>query len=229
MNFSINPIQYKTFSKYTFRGKTTPQNGVQSVDLTNPNLKKAVFELENLNFSAEDIKQVQQMGVRLPFLNGKDAVDFMNANNIKIAFAQLDSPHIHAQYDDDKKLVLINNLYKDSSSKAEITAIAGATLHELGHAKDKDGYSSIQEEMDNLGMNALADRAFERKYGKLDCESLIVKDGTRVYANLFFDSDTSKHALISRLSQKYGSLPTGGIKHPPTKIALCAKNQRVNS
>src|SRR5574344_1453824 len=224
MNFSINPIQYKTFSKYTFPSKTTPQNGVQSVDLTNPNLKKAVFELENLNFSAEDIKQVQQMGVRLPFLNGKDAVDFMNANNTKIAFAQLDSPHIHAQYDDDKKLVLINNLYKDSSSKAEITAIAGAALHELGHAKDKDGLSSIQEEMDNLAMNALADRSFERKYGNLESDSLIVKDGTRAYANLFFDSDPQKRALIARLANKYGSLPAGGMKHPPSNIAVSAKS-----
>ncbi len=96
----------------------------------------------------------------------------------------------------------------------------------MGHAKDKDGTSSIQEEFDNLAMNALANRAFERKYGQLDSDSLIVKDGTKAYANLFFDSDPDKRALIARVNTKYGDLPAGGIKHPPSKIALSVKQSR---
>ena len=54
-------------------------------------------------------------------------------------------------------------------------------------------------------------------------DSLIVQDGVSVYERLFFDSDPEKKALIRRLQIKYGYLPAGDVKHPPSKLALKAK------
>src|SRR5574344_1200039 len=126
MSLSVLPIQYKCPIQYNFKGNTKVQSptNYQPINTTNPNLNKALNELENLTFSQDDIKYVQNMGVNLPFTDGKSAVNFMTENNIKVCFAPLSSPHIHAQYDDEQKLVKINNLYKDSSSLADITAIA---------------------------------------------------------------------------------------------------------
>src|SRR5574344_1600175 len=175
------------------------------LDTTNPNIIKACHELDNVEFSQDDIDYVKQMGIVLPFTRGKDAIAFMKANNIKVGFAPIESKQIYAQYDNEKNIIKVNSLYKDSSSLADITAISGAILHELGHAKDKDSQSSIQEEMENLPINALSFRAFKKEYGQLSKDSPI-SDVAQKYSKLFFDENPKKSALIARLADKYGNL-----------------------
>ena len=58
-----------------------------------------------------------------------------------------------------------------------------------------------------------------------DSNEPIINDGVSLYAKLFFDTDPSKNALINRIKEKYGDLPTGDRLHPPGKIARTAKKQ----
>jgi len=223
----------------TFASNQAVQNNTTPIDfsvLTAPvksllwikdnNLLNAINHLENLKFDESDVKQVQSMSVVLPFLSGQEAVKFIKDSNIRVKFAQLSSPSTHAQYDFDSNYILINNLYKDSKNPAEILAISEAILHEAGHAKDQDGASTVQEEIDCLALNALSHRVLSKKHPHIfeNQASPIIKEGVCVYADLFFDSDPSKAKLIQRLKLKYGHLPAGDFKHPPSGLAFRVKS-----
>ena len=84
---------------------------------------KAVNYLNDLEFDANDIKIVQAQGAILPFLSGKEAVNFITNSNIRIKFDTLSSPHIHAQYDFENNFIRINELYKNTQYPAEILAL----------------------------------------------------------------------------------------------------------
>lgn len=185
----------------------------------------ALNELKMLEFADEDIKYLRNMGVETPFKSGKDAVDLIEKQNIRIIYDETNESGVHAQYDFYKNLIVINNKYRKTDDFAVMLAIAEAILHETGHAKDKDGYSSVQEELDFLGMNAIAHRAFVKKYGDIfsDSKAPIIKDGVKVYAKLFFDPDPDKKALVKRITDKYGNLPAGDSMHPPGLIARIVK------
>lgn len=189
------------------------------------NLTMALNQLNNLKFDKKDVKYIQSLGVVLPFLSGKEAIRFIKDSRIDVKFADLDSEHIHAQYDYDNNCIKINAIYKNTKDAAVIFAISEAILHEAGHAKDKDSESTLQEEIDCLSMNALSHRILSKKYPNvfLNANSLIVQDGVCVYADLFFDNDPLKTKLVARLKQKYGNLPAGDFDHPPSIIALNAK------
>lgn len=193
--------------------------------IKDPILVKAINHLENLKFDNDDVKHVQSLGVILPFLSGKDAVEFINKSNTRIKFATLSSPSIHAQYDFESNFININDMYKNTQNPAEILAIASAILHETGHGKDKDAESSLQEELNCLAMNVLAHRAFSKKYPNIfaNSDALIIKDGTSLYSDLFFDNDSNHTNLIKRLNLKYGFLPAGDFNHPPSDIAIRSK------
>ena len=185
----------------------------------------ALSELDNIRFGENDLSYLKNMGVNPPYKSGFEAVEFIKKSNVRIAFAKTSSKHIHAQYDYEKNTIYINDLYKNSQDFPVILAISEAILHEAGHAKDNDGDSSIQEELDFLGMNAIAHRAFLKKYGDIFNESdeLIVKDGVNVYAELFFDPDPDKQKLVERMKTKYGYLQQGDTLHPASKLARTIK------
>ena len=184
-------------------------------------IQTALSEINDLVFSPEDMRYVKNMGIELPFHSGKECVDFIEKSNIRISFAKPYEKTIHAQYDFSKNAILINKKYKNTKDFPVILAIGEAILHEAGHAKDKDGKSSVQEELNFLGMNAIAHRAFIKKYGDLfsDSDAPIIKDGVSVYAKLFFEPDPEKKNLINRIRSKYGDVPSGDRLHPPGKIA----------
>ena len=190
-------------------------------------ISMALNELKSLEFAPEDITYLKNMGVNLPFKSGKEAVDYITKQNIRILYEPTSESGVHAQYDFYKNLIIINQKYKNTDDFPVILAIAEAILHETGHAKDNDAYSSIQEELDFLGMNAIAHRAFLKKYGDLfsDAKEPIIKDGVRLYAKLFFDPDPNKMALVNRISEKYGDLPSGDNVHPPGELARKIKKQ----
>lgn len=188
-------------------------------------IQAALAELRGLVFEPSDVRYLSNMGVHVPFKSGKEAVELIENNNIRIVFDKTNEKGIHAQYDFSKNLVVINEAYKDTKDFSVVLAVSEAILHEAGHAKDFDDDSSIQEELDFLGMNAVAHRAFLKKYGNLfsDSGAPIIKDGVSVYAQLFFEPDPEKQSLIMRLRTKYGDLPAGDRVHPPGKLARAIK------
>lgn len=188
------------------------------------NIMLALNELKQITFKPEEVAELQKMGVKIPFNSGDEAVKFLKESNVRIVFDEMDKD-IHAQYDFSKNFIKINKMYKNTLNTAEILAIAEAILHEAGHAKDKDDKSSLQEELNFLGTNALAHRDLQRRYPHMfrTSNALIVQDGVMVYEKLFFDSDPNKQALVKRMQLKYGYLPAGDVKHPPSPLALKAK------
>lgn len=192
-------------------------------------ISMALNELKTLEFAPEDISYLKNMGVNVPFKSGKEAVDYIKNQNIRIVYDPTSENGVHAQYDFYKNVVIINNKYKKTDDFPVILAIAEAILHETGHSKDNDGYSSIQEELDFLGMNAIAHRAFLKKYGDLfsDSKEPIIKDGVKLYAKLFFEPDPDKTALVNRIAEKYGDLPSGDNLHPPGELARKIKRKSL--
>ena len=193
---------------------------------TNPIIISALDELRKVKFDPQDVKYIEDMGLEVPFKSGEDAVNFIKQSNLRIAFMDTGADGIHAQYDFKENKIMLNKKYRNTSDTADVLALAEAILHESGHAKDNDSASSIQEELNNLGMGALAHRYFEKKYPSVfgSANTLIVNDGVNVYARIFFDNDPNKKALKERVQQKYGLLPVGDNIHKPSALAFEIKN-----
>ena len=182
-----NTNRWQNFSPSIYDANRINKISNNNHNVQNESIKIALKELAELQFSPHDIMYLKSIGIKTPFKSGKEAVDFIKEENIKITYDKTSEEGVHAQYDFNKNLIVINELYKDTNKLEVILAIAEAILHEAGHAKDKDEYSSIQEELDFLGMNAIAHRAFTRKYGDIFMEAKepIIKDGVSIYAKLF--------------------------------------------
>ena len=193
--------------------------------VTNPIITSALDELKKVKFDENDVKYLNDMGLEIPFKSGADAVNFIKNFNLRIGFDDTGAEGIHAQYDYKENKILLNKKYKNTSDTADVLALAEAILHESGHAKDNDGESSVQEELNNLGTGVLAHRFFEKKYPQIfdNANTLIVNDGVNIYAKLFFDEDIKKQALIKRVREKYGLLPAGDKLHNPSALANLIK------
>ena len=183
----------------------------------------AIDELNEITFADEDIKKLTNLGAKISFKNGKEAVNFVKSKNIQIGFDEVDNDGIHAQWSKNQNKIIINKKYKNTNNIAEILAIAASILHEISHAKDDDSISSIQEEIDCLGMNSLAYNVFSKKYKNvfLGNYSPIIKDGVELYAKLYFESN--KENLIKRICKKYGNLSTASPHHEETNLAKTIK------
>lgn len=208
---TINPLNLKSYTYFK-------QNNKES-DI----LKTALNELKNIEFSSDDKKYIHKLGSRPPYSNGKEAYDFIKNNNINVKFAKLPSNDIHAQWDVDTKSIKINEIYKNAKNKAVILAITEAIFHEAGHAKDLDGDSSIQEELNCLALNAMAHRALEKKYPNIYTtgDENIVKKGVVLYADIYFDPNPSR--LIKKIQKSYSHLSAGDVFHPANNLALNIK------
>ncbi len=188
------------------------------------NIILALNELKQIKFDRNEVEYLKKIGVNIPFDSGAQAVEFLKKSNARILFDEMPED-VHAQYDFSKNFIKINNRYKNTLNTAEILAIAESILHEAGHAKDNDNQSSIQEEINFLGLNALAHRDLQRRYPHMfkTSNSPIVQDGVSVYEKLFFDADINKLGLVQRLQIKYGYLPAGDAKHAPSNLAIRVK------
>lgn len=187
-------------------------------------INSALQELRETEYDKTDIAYMRAMGIRPPFESGEEVVDYLESEKIPIQYGKFSDKKVHAclgRGDDGERAVLINARYKDSASKPEILATAEAISHECGHAKDDDNSNSIQEELDNLSLNVLTHRAFERKYpGVFDgCDSFFFKEGVSLYPELFFEFGADKTGLKERVADKYGHMQAGDDKHPASKMA----------
>ena len=222
---NFNPV-YNMPSAYNNIISTLQETKADFPWAINPIIISALDELKKVQFDKTDIEYIKGLGLEIPFYSGKEAVDFIKKSNLRIVFADTGADGIHAQYDYNENKIMLNKKYQNTSDTADVLALAEAILHESCHAKDNDSASSIQEELNNLGIGAVAHRFFEKKFPEIfnHANTLIVNDGVNVYANIFFDSDPNKRALKERVRQKYGLLPAGDLIHPPTQLALDIKN-----
>ncbi len=182
-------------------------------------LQIALDCLNHLQFSSDDIKQLAKYGVSPIFKNGSQAIKLAKKRNISIVFDKVSKPDIHAQWVHSKNTIVINEKYKNTRNMAEVYAISAALIHELAHAKDNDGITSVQEEINCLGMNALAFNIFRKKHPKIFSanSSPIIKDGVALYTDLFFGNN--ENALIDRIKLKYGDLPLESPNHSASDFA----------
>lgn len=176
----------------------------------------ALTELSDVKFDFNDICYMNSLGAKLSFASGQEAVNFLSQKNTKIIFDKIPIKGVFAQYNYLDNIVIINENYKRTKNKADILAISEAILHEAGHAKDNDYNNSVQEEINNLAIIVLAHKYYSKKYPNIfnSSKSLLVTDGVNAYADLFFDNDPEKKALINRLKKKYGYLPSHDVLHP---------------
>ena len=119
--------------------------------------------------------------------------------------------------------------YKDTNDFPVILAISEAILHEVGHAKDNDDTSSVQEELQCLALNVLAHKFHKQQYPDIfeNKKEKIISDGVELYTNLYFDSDPHKTALIKRVQEKYGFLDAGDEMHQPSNLAILVKSASI--
>lgn len=229
----VTPVTYKTnTTKQSFKSLGTTNHFVHNqgeIDISNsfPWLKDhsilfALNSLKNVTFQQEDVTYMNSMGLRLPFLSGKEAVDFLVKKNVRIGYQKMKDDSIHAQYDFEKNFIGINDKYKDTNDFPVILAISEAIFHEAGHAKDNDGVSSIQEELQCLALNVLANKYHKSLYPDIfaNKNEKIITEGVELYSRLFYDSDVEKKALIKRVRDKYGFLSAGDNIHRPSPIAM---------
>ena len=188
-------------------------------------IDEALDELEDVEFDKTDIMYMRSLGINPAFNSGEEIVDYLEDNDIPIQYGKFLDKDVHACLargeEEGTRTVLINERYKDVSSKPEILATAEAISHEAGHAKDDDTSNSIQEELDNLALNVLVHRGFEKKYpGIYDGQdSFLFKEGVNLYPELFFEFGADKTGLKERVFDKYGHMKAGDDKHPASKMA----------
>lgn len=220
-----------------FRANSKNEGGiyVQHIETTpkqKDNISKAIDALRDVEFSPNDVAYVQSLGVTLPFKSGREAVDYLNSKNIAVTYAKFSNPEVHACLDttENVPVALINENYKDLTSKADVFAISEALMHEAGHAKDGDSENSIQEELDCLALNVLTHRSYERKHPDIYTghNSPLYSEGVSLYPELFFEEDATKNALKRRISEKYGFLDVSSPGHDSSQLAKDVKNLYKN-
>ncbi len=203
---------------------------IQATKAQEDTIKHAMNELSKVEFSANDILYMKNLGVNLPFKNGNEAVEYLNSKNIDVMYAKFSNPNVHACLDTTQATpaVLINSNYKDLASFPDILAISEAMFHEAGHAKDEDSDNSIQEEIDCLALNVLAHQHYKKTYPEIfkDQKSPLYFEGVNLYDSLFFDFDPDKKALKQRVSEKYGFLNVSSKNHLGSNLAYDIKNMQ---
>ena len=218
----ISKLSYSSNPNILYKGFLPVKNNLPAdmyISSKSNSLNMALNYLENLEFLPEDVTKLNKLGIPLIFKNGKEAVDFAKNNNIPVIYDKVDAEDIHAQWINNRHVIVINDRYKNTKNPAEIYAISAALIHELAHAKDNDSISSVQEETECLAMNALAFNVFKRNNPALfdKNNSPIIDDGVGLYTNLFLGSD--KHALIERIRKKYGNLSLESPNHVASELA----------
>ncbi len=244
-NIHTAPVFYNTFGFLKkSKSKNTDANAQQGGIYVKPiertkkqedTIARALGELQNVKFSANDILYMKNLGVNMPFSSGLEAVNYLNSRNIDIKYAEFSNKNVHACLDTTDKIpvVLINSDYKDLATFPDILAISEAMLHEAGHAKDDDSINSIQEEIDCLALNVLAHQYYKKSYPDVfnNQNSPLYYEGVSLYDRLFFEFDPDKKGLKKRVSEKYGFLDISSPNHAASSIAKEIKkmSQEVNT
>lgn len=189
----------------------------------------ALFHLAGIANMPADVSCLYSMGVYPPFRSGREALWLIQSRGISVEFGDMGDSPAHAQWEADKRQITLNARYRNDTSPATLYALSEAIYHEAGHASGNgDNRSSIQEELNCLGLNALGYRchvARDPAYAAVASRSPLIANGVALYSRLFFtDPDPARNALINRVIEKYGELPLSSPGHPvslnPSSLAM---------
>jgi hypothetical protein len=179
----------------------------------------SLFHLAGIVNRPDDLLCLRSMGVFPPFRSGREALWLIQSRGIAVEFGDMGDSPAHAQWEADKRQITLNARYRGDTSPATLYALSEAIYHEAGHAAGNgDNRSSIQEELNCLGLNALGYRCHVTRdpaYAAVASRSPLIANGVALYSRLFFtDPDPTRNALINRVIEKYGDLPLSSPGHP---------------
>ncbi len=179
----------------------------------------ALVHLAGITNAPADVACLHSMGVFPPFRSGREALWLIQSRGIRVEFGDMGDSPAHAQWEQDKHQITLNARYRGDTSSATLYALSEAIYHEAGHASGNgDNKSSIQEELNCLGLNALGYRCHitrDPAYAAVASTSPLIANGVALYSRLFFtDPDPARNALINRVIEKYGDLPLSSPGHP---------------
>ncbi len=181
-------------------------------------IKNALMLVGQIQHLPRDEAYIRQLGVDLIFKNGAEALNLILQKQPRVEFGDMGDSKAHAQWIKEQNLIMINQKYKNNSSREALYAISEAIYHEAGHvARLGDNQASIQEETNCLALNTLANRFHaynDPAYANSSSDSRLIADGVALYPKLFFDSDPNKQGLVNRIIEKYGMLPPETPDHP---------------
>lgn len=184
-------------------------------------IKQALLELADVEYMKGLEEYARSMGINLLYRSGQEMFDDLIQKKIIVTYGDMMGLASHAQWRANENTILINQKYRQSHpSKHLVYAISEAMMHEAGHTgRLGDGYSSLQEELDTLLLNAWGHYYHQQQdmtYANSATKSELLQDGVAVYADLFFnDPDPYKTKLVQRLALKYAPiLPVSTRDHP---------------
>ncbi len=214
--------QPQPFNPFAFSVPPTPSykeaiRAMPGADRMPPEIFHALVLLADIRHLPQDEAHMRRLGVDLVFRNGEEALRLILQKGIRVEFGDMGDTKAHAQWLKDDNLIMINQKYRGSLGKETLYAISEAIYHEAGHAaRHGDDRASIQEEINCLSLNTLANRyhsATDPEYAQSTSKSALIADGVALYSRLFFDNDPDKKALVNRVIEKYGQLPPESPDH----------------
>ncbi|OGI22718.1 MAG: hypothetical protein A2287_02845 [Candidatus Melainabacteria bacterium RIFOXYA12_FULL_32_12] len=215
---------------YAYPQIQAPQYSMDIPWITDPAIKESINKLREVRYLPGDVEHMKKLGVNILYNSGEEAMQTILKRGLRIEFGPVSSPKAHAQLNNDNNMVIINEKYRGTKDPAVILAISEAIFHELGHAKDNDGLSSIQEEINCLALNTLANRYHQYVYPQIFSSTNnadILNNGVSLYTRLFFDPDPKKEALANRIAEKYGDLPLESPNHSVPLAAQVSQKTKV--
>lgn len=184
-------------------------------------IRYALVLLGQIRNLPQDENYMRCLGVYPGFQNGQQALRVIQDKGIQVEFGDMGNSPAHAQWISAQNKIMINQRYKGDTSLDTLYAISEAIYHEAGHAAGNgDANSSVQEELNCLGLNTLAYRyhaATNSNYAQSVSNNPLLSNGVALYPKLFFAPDPQKQGLINRVVEKYGDLPLESPGHitPP--------------
>lgn len=198
-----------------------------------PEIKQALLDLADIEALQGISEYASSLGLTQIFKNGQEAFDLLIEKKIQVGYGDMMGLASHAQWRANENTILINQRYQGQSTSRHMTyALSEAIFHEAGHiARLGDGYSSLQEELNTLLLNAWGNYFHQKQditYANSATQSELLQNGVSLYANLFFkDPDPYKTELVKRLAIKYAPiLPVSTRDHPvpPAETSFVPNN-----
>ncbi len=184
---------------------------------TVPEIAQALQLLSGIQHLPGDEQYLRNMGIDVIFRGGADAARLIQEKNVNVVFGDMGDSPAHAQWLSEDNTIMVNQKYQGDMRPENLYAISEAIYHEAGHAaRSGDNQASIQEELNCLALNVLGYRyhtAVDPQFAQSASQSRLIQDGVALYARLFFDADPTKQALVNRVIEKYGMLPTQTPDH----------------
>lgn len=196
-------------------------NSLPNANTMPADIKQALLDMADIEDMPGMSEYARSLGLTKLFKDGQEAFDLLLAKRVDVHYGDMLGLASHAQWRFEQNATVINEKYRTNNpSRHLVYAFSEALFHEAGHiAHLGDGYSSLQEELNTLFLNAWGNYYHQQQditYANSATESDLLQNGVSLYADLFFnDPDPYKTKLVQRLALKYAPiLPVTTADHP---------------